>query len=96
MRSLVRGVVSFLLIGALIKAVNTGERSGRFVGVPYDFRPPTLERLKCRLWNPDEERIFTPNVFGVGWSINFYRLADQLGILEEIKARRGASEPHEE
>jgi Family of unknown function (DUF5808) len=38
--------------------------------VPYDFRAPTLERIKERWWNPDDERLFTPHVFGVGWSIN--------------------------
>jgi len=43
--------------------------------VPYDFRPPTLARLRERMWAPDEPRIFTPNVFGVGWTVNVGRLA---------------------
>ena len=44
--------------------------------VPYDFRVPTLERMKSRWWNPDESRLFVPQVFGVGWTINFARLRD--------------------
>jgi len=46
--------------------------------VPYEFRPPTLERLRERLWNPEDPRIFTEHVFGVGWSINFHTLLQKL------------------
>jgi len=42
--------------------------------IPYDFRPPTLARFKSRMWNPDDERLFTPRAFGVGWDINLARL----------------------
>lgn len=34
--------------------------------VPYDFRPPSLERLKANMWNPDDVRILTDKTFGVG------------------------------
>jgi hypothetical protein len=54
----------------------TDERTwhGSIIGVPYDFRPPTVERVKERVWNPEDKRIFTPHVFGVGWTLNLYRL----------------------
>jgi len=42
--------------------------------VPYDFRMPTMERARSRWWNPDEPRLFVPQVFGVGWTINLARL----------------------
>jgi hypothetical protein len=42
--------------------------------LPYDLRPPTLARVRERWWNPDDDRVFTPHVFGVGWSINLSRL----------------------
>jgi hypothetical protein len=42
--------------------------------VPYDFRPPTLERARSRWWNPDDDRLVMPTVFGVGWTINFARV----------------------
>jgi hypothetical protein len=42
--------------------------------VPYDFRPPTIERARSRWWNPDEPRLFVPQVFGVGWTVNVARL----------------------
>jgi hypothetical protein len=48
---------------------------GRLGGfIPYDFRPPTLERFREAWWNPDDPRIFTDRVFGVGWAVNLGRV----------------------
>jgi hypothetical protein len=47
---------------------------GYILRVPYDFRPPTLARVKERLWNPNDERVIVPTVIGVGWSVNLYQL----------------------
>jgi hypothetical protein len=46
---------------------------GQIIGVPYDFRKPTIARLREQWWNPDGP-LFTPHSFGVGWSVNGYRL----------------------
>ena len=49
--------------------------NGRVFGlVPYDFRPPTWDRIRAAYWNPSDERIFTDRVFGVGWAVNLYRV----------------------
>lgn len=48
---------------------------GEIAGVPYDFRPPTVEKLRRSAWDPDNPRLVVPHAFGVGWSINFARLA---------------------
>ncbi len=50
------------------------DRQGEFLGAPYDWRRPTSERAKSRLWNPDDPRLFPPKSFGWGWTINFYWL----------------------
>ncbi|MDQ1703013.1 MAG: hypothetical protein QOF57_2265 [Frankiaceae bacterium] len=48
---------------------------GAIAGViPYDFRPPTLERLRETYWAPDVDELFRPHVFGVGWGLNVGRL----------------------
>ncbi|MGH7777081.1 MAG: DUF5808 domain-containing protein [Candidatus Dormibacterales bacterium] len=48
--------------------------TGRVLGlVPYDFRPPTWDRIREAYWNADDERLFTDRVFGVGWAVNLYR-----------------------
>ncbi|NKY50481.1 DUF5808 domain-containing protein [Nocardia vermiculata] len=47
---------------------------GKALGMPYDWRLPTLRRLRARVWNPDDRRIFTPKTFGWGYDVNLYRL----------------------
>jgi hypothetical protein len=42
--------------------------------VPYDFRIPTVGRVRERMWSPDDERIVMPGVFGVGWTVNLGRV----------------------
>jgi hypothetical protein len=51
--------------------------------VPYDFRMPTGQRLRERFWNPEDPRIFTEHVFGVGWAINFYTVLRKLQTSKE-------------
>ena len=47
--------------------------------IPYDLRPPTVERITRAWWNPEDERVFTSQAFGIGWSVNLGRLARPLG-----------------
>jgi hypothetical protein len=57
---------------------------GRLGFIPYDFRLPTIERIKEFCWNPDKNRIFTRTVWGIGWMINFYTLLERMRIIGEI------------
>lgn len=74
--------MQLLAIGLLVAAVAQeaatpgADRTwrGRVLGiVPYDFNPPTWERIRRAHWNPDDERLFTHRVLGVGWAINLHR-----------------------
>jgi hypothetical protein len=47
---------------------------GTLYGIPYDFRRPTIERLRETFWNKETARVLVPTAFGMGWSINFYPL----------------------
>lgn len=68
----------------LEKPKETRKWYGRLAGViPYDFRVPTMERIKATYWNPYEHRIFTPQVFGVGWTINFLTLLESMRIVTQ-------------
>jgi hypothetical protein len=78
----VRGLIRFATFGLVVAAVASElakpseERTwqGRVLGfVPYDFRPPTWQRLRDAYWNPHSERLFSDRVFGVGWAVNLYR-----------------------
>jgi Family of unknown function (DUF5808) len=57
---------------------------GRVGGlVPYDFRMPTIDRVKSRWWNPEDDRVFVPTAFGVGWTINAARVGRLLGLVAQ-------------
>lgn len=82
LRRLVRAALVFLTLAAVAQELNKpeGERHwhGRIAGVPYDFRMPTPQRFKNAYWNPDDPRIFTDRVVGIGWAINFAQLLPRL------------------
>lgn len=56
--------------------------SGRLLGMPYDLRMPTPERVASRWWNPGDPRILMPRVFGLGWSVNFGAVAVRFNLIE--------------
>jgi hypothetical protein len=79
-RRFVRLVAFGLVLAAVIDQLRRDPEERTWEGsvagiVPYDFRMPTLERARSRWWNADDNRLFVPQVFGVGWTINFARLA---------------------
>ncbi len=81
-RRLARLVGFGLMVAAISQEMSKPEDQrtwhGRLGGVvPYDFRPPTWDRIRAAYWNPDDPRLFTERVLGVGWTVNFYR-AQQL------------------
>ncbi|HKH77847.1 MAG TPA: hypothetical protein VKA51_12890 [Rubrobacteraceae bacterium] len=44
---------------------------GKILGlIPCDMRPPSLARLRERLWSPRDERFLVPTFFGVGRTVN--------------------------
>ncbi len=80
--NLLRVVTSMVSVGAVVYALRTRQTHGTFLFVPFEFRVPTLDRFRERWWNPDDELILTPHVFGVGWSVNAYQVASRLGLIE--------------
>ena len=47
---------------------------GELLGIPYDFRKPTADKLKRSYWSPDDRRVIKPRAFGLGWDVNIGRL----------------------
>jgi hypothetical protein len=95
-----RRLARFAAFGLVIAAVATElakpepERTweGRVFGlVPYDFRPPTWQRIRDAYWNPTSDRLFSDRVFGVGWAVNLYRAKTLLeGAFERLMGSREA------
>lgn len=78
-----RGLVTVIGIGLLTAVIVTELRKpaerrtwhGRLADVlPYDLRPPTMDRFCDRLWNPDDPRVIVGTPLGVGWTVNFAAL----------------------
>ena len=71
------------VIAAAVHAYRTKQSHGRYYNVPFEFRIPTIERAKNRVWNPNDRRLFNPNIFGVDWTLNLHEAARRLNIIEE-------------
>src|SRR5438105_1069577 len=76
---IVVSIVGMMLVVAALReqlSLSPEQRTwqGKILGIPYDFRMPTPERIRERLWNKNTSSLVTPQLFGVGWSINFYPL----------------------
>lgn len=77
----VRLVTMGLAAAAVAKELRTEPAERAWHGVvagfvPYDFRFPTLERIRARMWNPEDEHWVGPRVFGVGWTVNAGRIVE--------------------
>jgi len=71
----VRTLAWIALIAAIYQELKKppAERTwhGRVGGmIPYDFRVPTIDRIRSAYWDPQNDTVFTDRVIGVGWAVN--------------------------
>jgi hypothetical protein len=83
-RLILLGLTAAAVAEQLRKPESERDWHGALGGViPYDFRPPTIERLRATYWAPETDELFRPHAFGIGWGLNVGRLVkvyrDQLG-----------------
>lgn len=57
------------------------EESVKVLGVPVETRGPVNSRVRSRIWDPTNPRLFVPRLFGVGWDVNLGALAVRAGLL---------------
>ena len=55
-----------------------------FFGVPMSWEWNVPKMLR-NVWNPDDERVFPPKVFGIGWDVNGHALMRRLGVIRPPK-----------
>jgi hypothetical protein len=73
------GTVGAAIAKELRKPASERQWHGRLGGkVPYDFRRPTVDRIRERAWNPDDPHVLTDRWFGIGWSVNWPQLAKKV------------------
>ena len=83
LRRLIRLAVIGLIIAAVADQLRRPAEERTWFGkvgglVPYDFRPPSISRLRAAMWNPRDDRVFTETAFGVGWAINLASVREKL------------------
>ena len=85
---LTEAVIVTITVAALCQELEKPREERHWFGklgvIPYDFRIPTIARFKASFWNADDTRIFTPEVWGIGWAINFYSLLEKMRIIGDI------------
>ena len=91
MRLIAVGLVVAAVAQELTKPPAQRTWRGRVLGViPYDLTLPTWDRVQQAYWNPNDPRLFTERVVGVGWAINLYRARVLLSRLFSRMAGEGA------
>ena len=55
-----------------------------FLGMPmnWEWNPGKMIR---NMWNPDDDRILLPKVFGIGWDVNGHALMQRMGVIPRRK-----------
>ncbi|MDQ3881247.1 MAG: hypothetical protein M3295_09280 [Chloroflexota bacterium] len=86
--ALLRNLFLLGAIAAVYKELRTppAQRTwnGRLFNViPYDFRVPSVDRLRNAYWNPDSDTVFTDRPIGVGWAVNLPPLLRRVGLMSE-------------
>jgi hypothetical protein len=86
--SLLRTAAILAVAGAVYKELRTppDQRTwhGKLLGVvPYDFRPPSLGKLREAYWNTESDTIFTDRPLGVGWAVNIPAVLRRAGVMSE-------------
>ena len=76
-----RSLTGLFTVAAIVYALQTKQSNGSLLKIPFEFRVPALPRARERWWNREDHRVFTPRLFGVGWSLNLYQVLKRLGIV---------------
>lgn len=79
----IRTLAWVALIAAIYQELKKPEAErtwhGKVAGfIPYDFRVPTVEKMKAAYWDPESDRLFSDHVVGVGWAVNIPVLVRKL------------------
>jgi len=85
--NLVEAAVVTVAVAAVCKELEKPKEERHWHGklgiIPYDFRVPTLERLKEAYWNTESNQVISDTVMGIGWAVNFYAILEKMRIVGE-------------
>ena len=87
LRMLLRIGMILFATATVMYAVRNKKSHGTFLKVPFDFRVPTPQKVRKHIWNPEDPRLFTPHIFGIGWVPNVYQV---MQLVHQLRAACGA------
>lgn len=56
------------------------EKIPTFLGMPMRWEPHNAFK---DLWNPQDDRVFPPKYFGIGWGLNVHALGRKVGLIRK-------------
>lgn len=56
----------------------------KFLGMPMQWKPKEIFKT---VWNKEDERLFPPKAFGIGWTVNFYAALKKLGLIHTTQSK---------
>ena len=62
--------------------MNDQQQQQSFFGIPVNWEWNVPKMLR-NYWNPEDNRVFPPKVFGIGWDLNGHALLRQFGVLRD-------------
>ncbi len=62
--------------------MNDQQQPQSFFGIPMNWEWNVPKMLR-NYWNPEDDRVFPPKVFGIGWDLNGHALLRQFGVLRD-------------
>jgi hypothetical protein len=52
----------------------------RFLGMPMNWEP---QKIFKTVWNKEDDRLFPPKAFGIGWTVNFHAVLRKTGLIDK-------------
>ncbi|MCB0413540.1 MAG: hypothetical protein KDD50_04365 [Bdellovibrionales bacterium] len=65
-----------------MKKKNETKQQKTFLGMPMNW---DSKKILHTLWNKDDETLFPPKAFGIGWTINFHAVGRKIGLINNKK-----------
>ena len=53
-----------------------------FLGMPMQWQ---AKKIFKTIWNKEDNRLFPPKAFGIGWTLNFYVVGKKIGLIKGNK-----------
>jgi hypothetical protein len=57
------------------------------LGMPMSWDRKNILNFKA-LWNEEDDELFPPKTFGIGWTINFHALLRAMGLIRRKNLRK--------